>query len=76
MERDVYFNTEVTMLCCVWSIVKETGITSVIFVLKNMPIINCYVTRWQFNRGELLQWISHLGNPNSDHVHLIEVTVQ
>ena len=54
MERDMYFNTEVTMLCCVWSIVKETGITSVIFVLKNMPIINCYVTRWQFNRGELL----------------------
>ena len=54
MERDMYFNTEVTMLCCIWSIVKETGITSVIFVLKNMPIINFYGTRWQFNRGELL----------------------
>ena len=58
------------------NIVKETGITLVIFVLKNMPIINCYVARWQFNRGELLQWISYLGNSNSDHIHLIEVTVQ
>ena len=27
------------------NIVKETGITSVIFVLKNMPIINCFVTK-------------------------------
>ena len=70
------FNTGVTMLCCIWSIVKETGITLVIFMLKDMAIINCSVTRWQFNRGNLLQWISHLGNPNSDHVLLIEVTVQ
>ena len=58
------------------NIVKETGITSVIFVLKNMPIINCFVTKWKFNRGELSQWISYLGNSNSDHVHLLEVTVQ
>ena len=54
---------------------KETGHVSFIFVSKNMPFIDCYVSGDHLTEVNYKE-ISHLGNPNSHRVRLIEVTIE